>query len=479
MVITDRTFDTAMLSLQGPGAKRILQTLTEAGRLPEPIRNALDTIVIHGTTIQVARTGYTGEPLLLRTVSRRADGWTDLGPAGGPRGQAGGAGGQRHPSPGSRTPPVRSRTGNRPGRTTHSGLCNGVVPVRRQPEPPQGRFHRPPSPGKTVFRPPGDPGPKLWFHGRSATPDHGPEHSGKGVARAGCKVFARGRQAGVVTSGTMVPFWRFHGRGSPLECRRKRGCGPSPWPWWTAICWKKTQWRWRCGAGGLPPASFPFICAARPRPLPGPSPVSIRPVHPAAPPSPVGKKGRRSAGPGRGQHALASAPMHQPHPLGADPIGCSPPALGRRPGRPICRTQAGTGVLRCRGLLLPGNRFHRPSRRTARPGVSTVPGLCQVETRPVSGQMANTAVFSAMVDFLNRADRKSEQRRMAKVMNHHIIRGGHLSAQPMGALRDFVARDPKSEKTGRGQFPRSWPTTPTRSTWQPAGNSWPNTSRNW
>jgi aminomethyltransferase len=67
--------------------------------------------------------------------------------------------------------------------------------------------------------------------------------------------------------------------------------------------------------------------------------------------------------------------------------------------------------------------------------------------------MANTAFFSALVDFLNRSDRKSEQRRIRKIMNNHIIKGGHLSAQPMGALRDFVARDPKTEKPGVINFP--------------------------
>ena len=59
--------------------------------------------------------------------------------------------------------------------------------------------------------------------------------------------------------------------------------------------------------------------------------------------------------------------------------------------------------------------------------------------------MANTAVFSALVDYLNRADRKAEPRRIGKVVNNHIGKGGHLSAQPMGALRDYVARDPRTE----------------------------------
>ena len=48
---------------------------------------------------------------------------------------------------------------------------------------------------------------------------------------------------------------------------------------------------------------------------------------------------------------------------------------------------------------------------------------------------------------------KNEQRRIRKIINNHIIKGGHLSAQPMGALRDFVARDPKTEKAAVINFP--------------------------
>jgi len=80
-------------------------------------------------------------------------------------------------------------------------------------------------------------------------------------------------------------------------------------------------------------------------------------------------------------------------------------------------------------------------------------GCAEVETRPISGQMANTVVFSAMVDYLNRAFRKSEPRRIRQVLNHHIIKGGHLSAQPIGALRDFVAWDPVTEKPAIVDFP--------------------------
>ena len=80
-------------------------------------------------------------------------------------------------------------------------------------------------------------------------------------------------------------------------------------------------------------------------------------------------------------------------------------------------------------------------------------GCSEVEARIISGQMANAAVFSSLVDYINRSNRKSEQRRIGMVLNHHIIKGGHLSAQPMGALRDFVARDPRTEGPAVVNFP--------------------------
>ena len=80
-------------------------------------------------------------------------------------------------------------------------------------------------------------------------------------------------------------------------------------------------------------------------------------------------------------------------------------------------------------------------------------GCSEVETRVISGQMANTAVFSGLMDYLNRIYRKADPRRIRKVMNHHLSRGGHLSAQPMGALRDFVAVDPIMERRAAIEFP--------------------------
>lgn len=80
-------------------------------------------------------------------------------------------------------------------------------------------------------------------------------------------------------------------------------------------------------------------------------------------------------------------------------------------------------------------------------------GCSEVETRLISGQMANVTVFSGVLDYLNRISRKVEPRRFRSVMNHHIGRGGHLSAQPMGGLRDYVSVDPITERRAVVNFP--------------------------
>jgi len=77
----------------------------------------------------------------------------------------------------------------------------------------------------------------------------------------------------------------------------------------------------------------------------------------------------------------------------------------------------------------------------------------EVETRLISGQMANEAVFSGLLDYLNRADRRTEPRRIKSVMNHHLGMGGHLSSQPLGALRHYVSLSPITEKWAVVNFP--------------------------
>jgi aminomethyltransferase len=63
VTMLDHTEELAMLSLQGPRSRDILNKLTDSGSLPEPSRNRLSTADINDTEVSIARTGYTGEPL--------------------------------------------------------------------------------------------------------------------------------------------------------------------------------------------------------------------------------------------------------------------------------------------------------------------------------------------------------------------------------------------------------------------------------
>ncbi len=69
-------------------------------------------------------------------------------------------------------------------------------------------------------------------------------------------------------------------------------------------------------------------------------------------------------------------------------------------------------------------------------------GGTDVETRPVSGQMANEVVFKGLVKFLasnpEGFPRLSPTGRLQCVMNNDLNYGGHLSAQPYGALFNYA-----------------------------------------
>jgi glycine/serine hydroxymethyltransferase len=81
-------------------------------------------------------------------------------------------------------------------------------------------------------------------------------------------------------------------------------------------------------------------------------------------------------------------------------------------------------------------------------------GCTDIELRPVSGQMANEVVFKGLVKYLNRGRAEGQlSRRIRLVLNNELIYGGHLSAQPMGALFNYVEEDPATGKEQVINFP--------------------------
>lgn len=71
-----------------------------------------------------------------------------------------------------------------------------------------------------------------------------------------------------------------------------------------------------------------------------------------------------------------------------------------------------------------------------------------VEPRVISGQMANETVFDALLQF-----RRSHNLPPQSALVHSLRDGGHLSAQPMGALKNYVARTTSERKPELRNFP--------------------------
>jgi glycine/serine hydroxymethyltransferase len=73
-------------------------------------------------------------------------------------------------------------------------------------------------------------------------------------------------------------------------------------------------------------------------------------------------------------------------------------------------------------------------------------GASDVETRVISGQMANEVVFKSLVKFLAKGGpglpALTASGRLPIAMNNALNSGGHLSAQPFGALFNFLEGEP-------------------------------------
>jgi glycine/serine hydroxymethyltransferase len=99
-----------------------------------------------------------------------------------------------------------------------------------------------------------------------------------------------------------------------------------------------------------------------------------------------------------------------------------------------------------------GTDFIRDVEDECRRELGSYFGCEEVELRPISGQMANEVVYKALVRYLTK-ERGEPNGRLRRVINHDLKAGGHLSAQPMGALFNFVDRDPESGKEAVTNFP--------------------------
>jgi glycine/serine hydroxymethyltransferase len=111
------------------------------------------------------------------------------------------------------------------------------------------------------------------------------------------------------------------------------------------------------------------------------------------------------------------------------------------------RTQKGQEI-----YYYQGTDFIREIEDETRKEMCTFFGCKEAELRPVSGQMSNEVVFKSVLKYLSAGD-KAGPRRLRCVLNNDLTKGGHLSAQPMGALFNFVDTDAATGKERVVHFP--------------------------
>lgn len=459
----DVSSDLAMLSLQGPKAKDIVTALLEQGMLPEPMRNRLGTIFLAGVPVKIARTGYSGEPLCFELFmeSRLApDLWrrfveqgavpVGLGARDTLRLEAG------LPLYGHEL--GRDRDGNEIPlfATSLAGFAVSFSDLK-------GDFI-----GRSALRQQHEARRRI-LHGDYSRIEGLPRRirafavTGKGIAREGSPVRRQGKAVGYVTSGTVVPFLGVRGEG--LYSR------PESEPQRRAIGFMLVDSTLEKGDKvEIEVRGKPLEALIVPYHIRSEAPPYTRaiPWYELYPPDeePSGQDGREGREPdsfkAKAVQLLKEAAdnhnWRQTECINLIPSEMTPSPAVRMlsiqdPAGRYAEHKKVKAFKDAQVFYYQGTGFiHRVETRLVEE-MKRYLGAAEVETRTISGQMANSAVFSAMVDHLNRGNRKAEPRRIRRVMNHHIIRGGHLSAQPMGALRDFVARNPLTETPSVLNFP--------------------------
>jgi aminomethyltransferase len=446
--IEDRTLDLMMLSLQGPLSKEILSGSIDSGRLPEPLRNCLSTLNINGSRVFVARTGYTGEPICFELFIERKDAlmiWDLLVNKGA---SPVGLGARDTLRLEAGLPLYGHELGQGPdGVQIPIFACNlarfavsfsslkknfvGKQPLSRQFEAYKKIVDRDYSLIEDL--------PRLI---------QPIELKDKGIARAGAGVYHAGRQVGYVTSGTMVPYWQSEGVGLSSiqsEDRKMRAVGLALVD---SNLVEGDEIEIDIRGKKIKAVIVPYL-------LRNEAPPYAWPIKYAQ----LREEKKTIHADDQMAHnvrtliekAAANTTWRQKECINLIPSEQSYSAMARLLSivDPVGRYAEHKQVKAFREadiFYYQGTDFISEVECLLKSELQKYLNCTEVETRVISGQMANVAVFSALVDYLNRADRKSEQRRIRKVMNNHIIKGGHLSAQPMGALRDFVMRDPKWEK---------------------------------
>jgi aminomethyltransferase len=451
--LVDQTKEIVMLSLQGPKSREIVEEIIESGPLPEPMRNAVSIVTIGGANMRVARTGYTGEPVCFEIFASRDDGpmlW-DLIVAKGatPIGL-----GARDTLRLEAALPLY-------GHELGEDQDGQEIPIFACP---LAKFAVSFSPLKGEFLGREALARQHEAFKRIVSRDYSLIHdlprvskplavSGRGIAREGAKVFKGGKHVGYVTSGTMVPMWSVEGEGLGSAQTDQRQLRSICLGYLDSDVIEDEEVTVEIRGKAVDAVVVPYHMRGDAPPYARPIIFDHQmPVEALAAGDARAKVGRLL------EKTVQNTVWRQRECINLIPSEMTISPMSRLlsvmdPTFRYAEHKKAKAFYDAEIFYYQGTEFIAEVERMLEEEMQQFLGCQNVELRLISGQMANTSVFSAMVDYINRADRKVEPRRIGQVMNSHIGKGGHLSAQPMGALKDFVARDPRTERPAVVNFP--------------------------
>ena len=451
--LTDISDKTASIAVQGPKSREILTQLAEGQQLTELVKNALGTVRMEGHTVRLAKTGYTGEPLGYEVFIKSEDAewmWKRLLELGG---QPAGLGARDTLRMEAMMPLYGHEFGE--------DIEGKEIPIFAVPlakfavsfSELKGNFV-----GRAKLEKQFEAFKKIQnrdFEGTELLPRRMMPITllDRGVMRKDMPVYRNDKLVGYVTSGTMVPYYVSDGEGMATTYTKetsKRALG-------IAMLDSDIQTDdivYVDVRGKRVKAAIPRMHLSTMAP-PYARPLIYTPI----------VQGKPADGTGYRVEALELLKRATENHLWRQKRCINLIPSENTPSRAVQMLCASDPAFRYAEhkkissfydneiFYYQGTKFIEHVEELLVEQMRQFLGATEVETRVVSGQMSNTAVFSSLMDFKNRNNRKVNPQRLGYILHNHIAKGGHLSAQPMGALHDYVAVDPVTERNAVVAFP--------------------------
>jgi aminomethyltransferase len=452
-----------MISLQGPNSAELMEQIADKRDLPESKRNWLRTVTIDGVDVIVARTGYTGESIGFELFPPRdytVALWEKLIALGAAPIGLGARDSLRLEAG---LPLYGHELGEDSEQREIPVFANDLARFAVRPPDEQDYV------GKQALE-----GQRREFIGIKRGELDAPlgervlpriiqpiaVFSGRRPLRAGYRVFHDGREVGCVTSGTTVPYTRFYGEGitaTPsdehdlrpiglalidsnltyrtdrpvaLEVRDDRGNS------FEAELVERHLW---------PAAPFARTYTGFARP---PEAARAEPETVAEMAATLAADSRANTDWRRTQ-CINLIPSEQCTSAFVDALCVADPSSRYNEHNRLKALGAGAPEVR----YYKGTAFIMDKEEELKAALRSFFECSQAETRVISGQMANDTVYDALKQFKNRFRAGRPAELLRRVLVHDLNKGGHLSAQIGGALKNYVMLDPETGRPAVSHFP--------------------------